>query len=102
MNQGGNRLQISGRISFRTDVAFVSGTGLKDSRLKERLSSLSGKNNQPPLPPGPRGLPVVGILPFFDPELYSCFESLSRTYGPIMRLPMGTKVGIVVSSPSAA
>ncbi|CAL5432784.1 unnamed protein product [Camellia sinensis] len=41
MNQGGNRLQISGRISFRTDVAFVSGTGLKDSRLKERLSSLS-------------------------------------------------------------
>ncbi|CAL5355974.1 unnamed protein product [Camellia sinensis] len=30
------------RISFRTDVAFVSGTGLKDSRLKERLSSLTG------------------------------------------------------------
>ncbi|CAL5355987.1 unnamed protein product [Camellia sinensis] len=34
--------EISGRISFRTDVAFVSGTGLKDSRLKERLSSLTG------------------------------------------------------------
>ncbi|CAL5432770.1 unnamed protein product [Camellia sinensis] len=30
------------RISFRTDVAFVSGTGLKDSRLKERLNSLTG------------------------------------------------------------
>ncbi|KAL7165165.1 hypothetical protein ACSBR2_040942 [Camellia fascicularis] len=62
----------------------------------------NSKKNQPPLPPGPRGLPVVGILPFLDPELHSCFESLSRTYGPIMRLPMGTKVGIVVSSPSAA
>ncbi|KAF5954393.1 hypothetical protein HYC85_007249 [Camellia sinensis] len=62
----------------------------------------SSKKNQPPLPPGPRGLPVVGILPFLDPELHSCFESLSRTYGPIMRLPMGTKVGIVVSSPFAA
>ncbi|KAI7993312.1 Flavonoid 3',5'-hydroxylase [Camellia lanceoleosa] len=60
------------------------------------------KKNQPPLPPGPRGLPVVGILPFLDPELYSCFASPSRTYGPIMRLPMGTKVGIVVSSPFAA
>ncbi|KAL7165172.1 hypothetical protein ACSBR2_040949 [Camellia fascicularis] len=58
--------------------------------------------NQPPLPPGPRGLPVVGILPFLDPELHSCFENFSQTYGPIMRLPMGTKVGIVVSSPSAA
>ncbi|CAL5432772.1 unnamed protein product [Camellia sinensis] len=30
------------RISFKTDVAFVSGTGLKDSRLKERLNSLTG------------------------------------------------------------
>ncbi|KAF5954401.1 hypothetical protein HYC85_007257 [Camellia sinensis] len=34
-------IKISGRISFRIDVAFVSGTGLKDSRLKERLSSLT-------------------------------------------------------------
>ncbi|CAL5415737.1 unnamed protein product [Camellia sinensis] len=32
---------ILGRISFRTDVAFISGTGVKDSRLKERLSSLT-------------------------------------------------------------
>ncbi|CAL5415749.1 unnamed protein product [Camellia sinensis] len=49
-SQGGNRLHVStdydchsqGRISFRTDVAFISGTGVKDSRLKERLSSLTG------------------------------------------------------------
>ncbi|XP_028106159.1 mannosyl-oligosaccharide glucosidase GCS1-like [Camellia sinensis] len=33
--------QILGRISFRIDVAFISGTGVKDSRLKERLSSLT-------------------------------------------------------------
>ncbi|KAL7182857.1 hypothetical protein ACSBR1_041516 [Camellia fascicularis] len=59
----------------------------------------NSKKNQPPLPPGPRDLPVVGILPFLDPELHSCFASLSRTYGPIMRLLMGTKVGILVSSP---
>ncbi|CAL5356000.1 unnamed protein product [Camellia sinensis] len=61
----------------------------------------NSKKNQPPLPPGPRSLPVVGILTFFDLELHSCFASLSQTYGPIMRLPMGTKVGIVVSSPFA-
>ncbi|KAF5941732.1 hypothetical protein HYC85_019374 [Camellia sinensis] len=35
--------QILGRISFRTDVAFISGTGVKDSRLKERLSSLTAE-----------------------------------------------------------
>ncbi|CAL5415703.1 unnamed protein product [Camellia sinensis] len=48
-SQGGNRLHVStdydchsqGRISFRTDVAFISGTGVKDSRLKERLSSFT-------------------------------------------------------------
>ncbi|GMP95940.1 hypothetical protein CsSME_00044798 [Camellia sinensis var. sinensis] len=42
-NESSNILvfQISGRISFRTDVAFVSGTSLKDSRLKERLSNLT-------------------------------------------------------------
>ncbi|CAL5433607.1 unnamed protein product [Camellia sinensis] len=33
--------QILGRISFRIDVAFISGTGVKDSRVKERLSSLT-------------------------------------------------------------
>ncbi|CAL5357821.1 unnamed protein product [Camellia sinensis] len=35
------RKEILGRISFRTDVAFISGTGVKDSRVKERLSSLT-------------------------------------------------------------
>ncbi|KAI7993291.1 Flotillin-like protein 1 [Camellia lanceoleosa] len=39
-------IKISGRISFRTDVSFVSGTGLKDSRLKERLSSLTERLEQ--------------------------------------------------------
>ncbi|CAL5432774.1 unnamed protein product [Camellia sinensis] len=47
-SQGGNRLQVStdydchsqGRISFRTDVAFVSGTGLNDSRLKNVSAAL--------------------------------------------------------------
>ncbi|CAL5328878.1 unnamed protein product [Camellia sinensis] len=38
-SQGGNRLHV---ISFRTDVAFISGTGVKDSSLKERLNSLTG------------------------------------------------------------
>ncbi|CAL5433583.1 unnamed protein product [Camellia sinensis] len=33
--------QILGRISFTTDVAFISGTGVKDSRLKKRISSLT-------------------------------------------------------------
>ncbi|GAY44087.1 hypothetical protein CUMW_079540 [Citrus unshiu] len=34
--------QISARIPFKADIAFVSGTGVKTSRVEERLSSLTG------------------------------------------------------------
>ncbi|CAL5437556.1 unnamed protein product [Camellia sinensis] len=40
-NLGAQFSAILGRISFRIDVAFISGTGVKDSRVKERLSSLT-------------------------------------------------------------
>ncbi|KAL6972592.1 unspecific monooxygenase [Sarracenia purpurea var. burkii] len=60
------------------------------------------KTNLPPLPPGPRGLPLLGNLPFLDPELHTCFASLGQIYGPIVRLQLGTKVGIVIGSSSVA
>ncbi|KAK9276690.1 hypothetical protein L1049_006226 [Liquidambar formosana] len=34
--------QISARIPFKTNIAFISGTGLKSSRVEERVSSLTG------------------------------------------------------------
>lgn len=60
------------------------------------------KHRQPPLPPGPRGLPLVGSLPFLDPELHSHFAKLATKYGPIFSLKLGTQTSIVISSPSAA
>ncbi|KAL7165164.1 hypothetical protein ACSBR2_040941 [Camellia fascicularis] len=54
----------------------------------------------PPLPPGPLGLPILGSLPFLDPELHTHFSTLSQTHGPILTLRLGTKIGIVISSPS--
>ncbi|KAK9147955.1 hypothetical protein Scep_006712 [Stephania cephalantha] len=53
-------------------------------------------------PPGPRGLPLVGNLPFLDAELHTHFADLAQTYGPILKLHLGNKVAIVVSSPSLA
>ncbi|KAL3499504.1 hypothetical protein ACH5RR_038597 [Cinchona calisaya] len=57
---------------------------------------------QKPLPPGPWGLPVVGNLPFLDPELHSYFASLAKTYGPIFKLRLGGKVSVVITSPTVA
>ncbi|XP_038874643.1 flavonoid 3'-monooxygenase CYP75B137-like [Benincasa hispida] len=52
-----------------------------------------------PLPPGPWGIPLLGNLPFLDPELHTYFTKLGERYGPILKLQLGNKVGIIVNSP---
>ena len=56
----------------------------------------------PPLPPGPRGLPLLGNLLGLDPELHSYFANLAQTHAPILKLQLGSKLGIIVTSPSLA
>ncbi|KAK2653602.1 hypothetical protein Ddye_013458 [Dipteronia dyeriana] len=56
----------------------------------------------PPLPPGPPGLPLLGNLPFLEPDLHRYFAKLSEIYGPIMKLQLGRKVCVVISTPSLA
>ncbi|KAL3743206.1 hypothetical protein ACJRO7_018499 [Eucalyptus globulus] len=63
---------------------------------------LAQKKTSLPLPPGPAGLPLVGNLPFLNPELHTYFAALARTYGPVLKLQLGKKLGIVVTSPATA
>ncbi|KAK2653608.1 hypothetical protein Ddye_013464 [Dipteronia dyeriana] len=56
----------------------------------------------PPLPPGPPGLPLLGNLPFLEHDLHRYFAKLSEIYGPILKLQLGRKVCVVISSPSLA
>ncbi|CAH9117420.1 unnamed protein product [Cuscuta europaea] len=53
-----------------------------------------------PLPPGPFGLPVVGYLPFLRPDLHHQFTELAGKHGPIFKLQLGSRLCMVVSSPS--
>ncbi|XP_023729968.1 geraniol 8-hydroxylase [Lactuca sativa] len=54
------------------------------------------------LPPGPRGLPVLGYLPFLSPDLHHEFTKLGQRYGPIFKLQLGSKTYIIVSSSDLA
>ncbi|KNA23697.1 hypothetical protein SOVF_022400 [Spinacia oleracea] len=65
------------------------------------IFSVKKQNKEiPPLPPGPRGLPLVGYLPFLGSNLHHSFKELASLYGPIFKLRLGSKDCIVVSSPS--
>ncbi|TVU04628.1 hypothetical protein EJB05_47753, partial [Eragrostis curvula] len=54
------------------------------------------------VPPGPTGLPLVGSLLSLDPELHVYFARLAGKYGPIFSIRLGSKLGVVITSPSLA
>ncbi|XP_027337287.1 cytochrome P450 71A1-like [Abrus precatorius] len=57
----------------------------------------------PPLPPGPKGLPILGNLHQLDNStLYLQLLKLSKKYGPLFSLQLGLRQAIVVSSPKLA
>ncbi|XP_004504031.1 cytochrome P450 71AU50-like [Cicer arietinum] len=64
---------------------------------------LRGSNNKArKLPPGPKGLPILGSLLKLGANPHIDLHKLSKKYGPIMHLRLGLVPTIVVSSPQAA
>nr|QLI49053.1 cytochrome P450 family 75 subfamily A polypeptide 109 [Gloriosa superba] len=55
-----------------------------------------------PLPPGPRGFPVLGSLPLIGPKPHEDLARLAKRYGPLMYLKIGTHGAVIASSPAAA
>ncbi|KAJ0559094.1 putative ferruginol synthase [Helianthus annuus] len=54
------------------------------------------------LPPGPAGLPIIGNLLDLGPKPHESLAKLSKTYGPLMTIRMGTITNVVASTPEAA
>ena len=52
------------------------------------------------LPPGPRGLPFLGFLPFLDKDFHLTLTRLSHRFGPVYQIFLGGKRVVVLSDAS--
>ncbi|KAF7844740.1 geraniol 8-hydroxylase-like [Senna tora] len=62
----------------------------------------SHHNKSPKLPPGPSPYPIIGNLLEIGSDPLLSLTNLSKTYGPIMSVKLGTRTTIVISSTAAA
>lgn len=54
---------------------------------------------QLPLPPGPKGLPLVGVAPMYFRDVYGYLPRLAREYGDVVRVPLPGMPMILLSHP---
>ncbi|KAM3234899.1 hypothetical protein P3L10_014935 [Capsicum annuum] len=54
------------------------------------------------LPPGPKGLPIIGNLHMIGKNVHQDLHKIAKRYGPIMSMRFGVVPIIVASSPHAA
>ena len=54
------------------------------------------------LPPGPYPIPIIGNILNVGQKPHESFAKLSKIYGPLMYLKLGSKRTVVVSSPTIA
>ncbi|KAI3444653.1 hypothetical protein Pfo_001318 [Paulownia fortunei] len=66
------------------------------------LKPNSGRRKLAKLPPGPNPLPIIGNILELGQKPHQSLEKLSKIYGPLMRLKLGSMTTVVVSSPEIA
>ncbi|XP_030458728.1 flavonoid 3',5'-hydroxylase 2-like [Syzygium oleosum] len=64
--------------------------------------SLLLRLNPRQVPPGPKGWPVVGVLPLMGNMPHATLAKMAKKYGPMMYLKMGSRDMVVASTPDAA
>ncbi|KAJ0981975.1 hypothetical protein J5N97_010230 [Dioscorea zingiberensis] len=83
-------------ITLSSLFIFLSLSGEKPKKKN------GGNKDQLPLPPGPKGWPIVGNLHQMGPMAHRTLHRFSKTYGPLFRIRLGTVELMVASSASVA
>ncbi|RDX91586.1 Geraniol 8-hydroxylase, partial [Mucuna pruriens] len=79
-------------------ITFVSTASIFTFIL--RLFKQTSESTQ--LPPGPRPFPIIGNMLELGKNPHKALTKLSRIYGPLMTLKLGSITTIVISSPQVA
>ncbi|KAL6639057.1 hypothetical protein ACP70R_022787 [Stipagrostis hirtigluma subsp. patula] len=62
----------------------------------------AGRRRAPPLPPGPRGWPVLGNLPQLGGKMHRTLHEMTKVHGPLFRLRFGSSDVVVAGSAAVA
>ncbi|KAJ9564025.1 hypothetical protein OSB04_009185 [Centaurea solstitialis] len=87
-------------MSYKTFFVMVSTPIFLYLLITKLVSWKSGKVVR--LPPGPYPLPIIGNLFEIGKKPHMSLASLSKTYGGLMTLKLGSTITVVVSSPEFA
>ncbi|CAN1169641.1 Desmethyl-deoxy-podophyllotoxin synthase [Linum perenne] len=86
-----------------TTILFL--TILTVQFIRTKTTSFNATPSQPPLPPGPWKLPIIGNLHQLmgtNRLLHRRLADLAGRYGPLMHLKLGETSNVIVSSPELA
>ncbi|KAG7092973.1 hypothetical protein E1B28_009274 [Marasmius oreades] len=79
-------------------VLLICATILLFLALYTRRAMLA-RRDRTTLPPGPTGLPILGLYPFLTRNLILQIDSWAKKYGPLYSLKVGNQLFMIVSDP---
>ncbi|KAK9091231.1 hypothetical protein Sjap_024408 [Stephania japonica] len=98
-------INVIALLMITTAITAILSSLLKNKRKSNNNNNNNNNNNcynRAVLPPGPKGLPILGNLHMLGDLPHQGLHKLSQKYGPIMHIRLGQVPTIVVSSPAAA